>query len=125
MALFSSEMTWGGYYCTFSPHGHTVIYHYNYPSPISSSMNTRGRVDVGLCDVSLPLRTCRQCGWVGPGVGGFRELVGESGLDPSTDADLEELVDPIIPRQVGDVGFACGSTSAALAAAAVLGALSQ
>ena len=51
-----------------------------------------------------------------PGVGDFREFVGESGLDPSTDADLEELLDLVIPRQVGDVGFACGSTSAALAA---------
>jgi len=51
-----------------------------------------------------------------PGVGDFRELVGESGLDPSTDADLEELLGLIISQQVGDVGFACGSASAALAA---------
>ena len=49
-----------------------------------------------------------------PGVGDFQQLVGESSLDPSTDADLEELLGLIISQQVGDVGFACGSASAAL-----------
>ena len=49
-------------------------------------------------------------------MGDFREFVGESGLNPSTDADLEELLDLVISRQVDDDGFACGSASAALAA---------
>ena len=53
---------------------------------------------------------------VNPGVGGFREVVGESGLDPSSGADLEKLANLNISRQGGDVGFACGFVSAALAA---------
>ena len=54
---------------------------------------------------------------VDPSVGGFQELVvGVSGLDPSIDADLEKLADLIISRQGGDVGLACCSASAALAA---------
>ena len=51
-----------------------------------------------------------------PGVGDFQELVGGSGLDPSIDADLEKLADLLISRQGDDVGFACDSASAVLAA---------